>query len=153
MFHELAPTSSSSLGSTHHVEAAGRAESELAEGGKKNKKAKGGGEKKKKALKKTELAKLYFKVGWHIRGTSSYTSAFLRDIYALVVPHPKRAFSLKPSRLRPNIHRRAPRPNYPFGSQTVEPGFRGADASRGRLHLKIIKCDMISAVIYIHIMG
>lgn len=78
MFHELAPTSSSSLGSTHHVEAAGRAESELAEGGKKNKKAKGGGEKKKKALKKTELAKLYFKVGWHIRGTSSYSSAFLR---------------------------------------------------------------------------
>lgn len=39
--------------------------------------------KEKKSLKKTELAKLYFKVGWHIRGTSSYSCAFfLRDIYA-----------------------------------------------------------------------
>ena len=70
---------------------------------KKKKKAKGGGEKKKKALKKTELAKLYFKVGWHIRGTSGYSSAFLRDIYELAVQHPKRAFCLKPNRLRPNM--------------------------------------------------
>lgn len=59
---------------------------ELAEGGKKSQRR---GEKRKKktekkALKKTELAKLYFKVGWHIRGTNSYSSAFLRDrpIYA-----------------------------------------------------------------------
>lgn len=70
------------------MEAAGTAELELAEGARKKKrKAKGGGKKRKerkekKALKKTELAKLYFKVGWHIRGTSSYSSAFLRDIYA-----------------------------------------------------------------------
>lgn len=48
MFHELAPTSSSSLGSTHHVEAAGRAESELAEGGKKKKKPKEGVKRKRR---------------------------------------------------------------------------------------------------------
>lgn len=63
--------------------AAGIAELELAEGGKKKsqrrEREEGGSE--KKALKKTELAKLYFKVGWHIRGMSSYSSAFLRDIY------------------------------------------------------------------------
>lgn len=81
----------------------------------KKREAKGGGKKRKerkekKALKKTELAKLYFKVGWHIRGTSSYSSAFLRDIYARTA-----AFCLKPEQ-RPNIHRarHAPRPNYPL---------------------------------------
>lgn len=58
MFHELtaapfrllAPTSSSSLGSTHHVEAAGRAESELAEGAKKKKKKPKEGVKRKRRL-------------------------------------------------------------------------------------------------------
>lgn len=51
---------------------------ELAEGGKKVKEKKNRRKKEKKSLKKTELAKLYFKVGWHIRGTSSYSGAFFK---------------------------------------------------------------------------
>lgn len=73
-FQVFQPTPS--LSSTHHVEAASRAESALAQGRKKVQRKRG----KKAALKKTELAKLCFKVGWHIRDTSSYSSAFLRDI-------------------------------------------------------------------------
>lgn len=95
------------------------------------------------ALRRTELAKLHLKVGWHIRGTSSYSSDFLRDIYA-----PKRIFSLKSGRVRPNIQRHAPRPNYPVDQkQWVSEDQRRVE------DVKIIKCDMISAVIYIHVIG
>lgn len=121
MFHELAAVSFRLFTRLLHSvrlitprQQAG-AELKLAEGGKNEPKGGrvGGGE-EKKVLKKTELAKLYFKVGWHIRGTSSYSSAFLRDIYARILQHPKRAFSSKPGRGRPKIRRRAPRPNYPL---------------------------------------
>lgn len=60
MFHELAPTSSSSLGSTHHVEAAGRAESELAEGGKKKKKSQRRGWKEKEGFEEDWARKAVF---------------------------------------------------------------------------------------------
>ena len=92
-FKAFHPTSS--LSSTHHVEAA---ESELAARGP-QKNPEEGKKKEKKALKKTELAKLCFKVGWHIRGTGGYSSAFFRDaLDTLKLQHPKRSILFKVER-------------------------------------------------------
>lgn len=67
----------------------------------------------------------------------------------LIVQHPKGAFSLKPGWVRPNIHRRAPRLNYRLDhKQKAE-----QKMNRRWLCLKIIRRDMISAVIYIYITG
>lgn len=95
------------------------------------------------SLKGTELSKLHFKVGWHIRGTSSSSSDFLRDLYA-----PKRIFPLKSGRVRPNIQRCASSPNYPVDQkQSISEDQRWVE------DLKIMTCDRISAGIYLQVIG